>query len=93
MNASRGNVRGSRLLSHFPVGLALGRILSDFTQRAKAAPLQSHSAPINRRPQILDGPQRHDPSRVDIVVGIIVVPLDVVEIDGLSDAWLLIEVA
>lgn len=56
MNASRAYVRGSRLLSRFPVGVVLGEILPDLTQCAKAAPLQSRSAPINRRRQILDRP-------------------------------------
>jgi len=45
-----------------------------------------------RRTQILLRPNRHDLGRIDIVVGVVVMPLNVIEIDGLGDSWLLIEI-
>jgi hypothetical protein len=58
-------------------------------EHLKAAP-SNHA---RRRAQILYRPEWHDPGRVYIVVGVIIVPLNVVEIDGLSDSRLLIEIA
>ena len=43
-----------------------------------------------RRRQILNRAEGYDPGRVDIVMGIVVVPLDMIEINGFSDSWLLI---
>jgi hypothetical protein len=41
-------------------------------------------------PQVKQRADRDDPSRIDLSVGHVVVALDVVEIDSVYDAWLLI---
>ena len=46
-----------------------------------------------RRLQKLQRSDRDDPRRIDIVVRVIVVTLDVIEIDGLRDSGNLIEIA
>jgi hypothetical protein len=46
-----------------------------------------------RRSQILNRAKGYDPGRVDIVMGIVVVPLDMIEVNGFSDSWLLIQIA
>src|SRR3954469_2206714 len=49
-------------------------------------------APV-RRPEVLLGPLGDDPRRVDLLMGHVVVALDVVEVDRVGDARLLVEVA
>ena len=45
------------------------------------------------RIQILLGSNRHNPGRIDVIVGVVVVPFDVVEVDGLSNPRLLIKIS
>ena len=42
--------------------------------------------------QVLVGTERYDAGRIDIVMGDVIVPLDMVEVDGVGDAVGLIEV-
>ena len=43
-----------------------------------------------RPAQIDQRPNRHNPARVDLLVGHIIVALDVVEVHRLGNAWLLV---
>ena len=45
------------------------------------------------RVQILFRPDRHNSGRIDVVVRVVVVPFDVVEVDRLTNPWLLIQIS
>jgi hypothetical protein len=46
-----------------------------------------------RRIQILLWSNRHNPGRIDVIVGVVVMPFDVVEVDGLGNPRLLIKIS
>lgn len=61
-------------------------------QRARRTRSGQRRASVGHEP-VNDRSLRHDPRRVELRVGHIVVPLDMVEVDRVPEAWVLIEIA
>ena len=76
-------------------GAHVGTDRSLLESKARCAPsgdpnFLTQSLAIMRFPQIKHGADRNDASRINLSVRHVVVALDMVEIDGVCDAWLLI---